>query len=46
MTSGAPDSWEEIEDTLVLADIGTASTAAIVTRLREEMAARSVRTPE
>ncbi|MEV0683684.1 signal recognition particle-docking protein FtsY [Nocardia sp. NPDC050378] len=40
------DSWEEIEDTLVLADIGTASTAAIVTRLREEMAARSVRTPE
>ncbi|MFF2086302.1 signal recognition particle-docking protein FtsY [Nocardia sp. NPDC058176] len=40
------DSWEEIEDTLVLADIGTASTAAIVERLREEMASRSVRTPE
>ncbi|MFC4374836.1 signal recognition particle-docking protein FtsY [Nocardia halotolerans] len=40
------DSWEEIEDTLVLADIGTASTATIVSRLREEMAARSVRTPE
>ncbi|MEU4707073.1 signal recognition particle-docking protein FtsY [Nocardia salmonicida] len=40
------DSWEEIEDTLVLADIGTASTAKIVERLREEMAARSVRTPE
>ncbi|WP_280339025.1 signal recognition particle-docking protein FtsY [Nocardia neocaledoniensis] len=40
------DSWEEIEDTLVLADIGTASTAKIVQRLREEMASRSVRTPE
>ncbi|MFB7875420.1 MULTISPECIES: signal recognition particle-docking protein FtsY [unclassified Nocardia] len=40
------DSWEEIEDTLVLADIGTASTGKIVARLREEMAARSVRTPE
>ncbi|MFE5477849.1 signal recognition particle-docking protein FtsY [Nocardia sp. NPDC056541] len=40
------DSWEEIEDTLVLADIGTASTAKIVERLREEMASRSVRTPE
>ncbi|MGV9662176.1 signal recognition particle-docking protein FtsY [Nocardia niigatensis] len=38
------DSWEEIEDTLVMADLGTASTAAIVERLREEMAARSVRT--
>ncbi|WP_406231546.1 signal recognition particle-docking protein FtsY [Nocardia sp. NBC_01009] len=40
------DSWEEVEDTLVLADLGTASTAAIVTRLREEMAARSVRTTD
>ncbi|WUA05387.1 signal recognition particle-docking protein FtsY [Nocardia sp. NBC_01377] len=40
------DSWEEVEDTLVLADLGTASTAAIVTRLREEMALRSVRTPD
>ncbi len=40
------DSWEEVEDTLVLADLGTASTAAIVARLREEMALRSVRTPD
>ncbi|HLS78874.1 MAG TPA: signal recognition particle-docking protein FtsY [Nocardia sp.] len=40
------DSWEEIEDTLVLADLGTASTAAVVDRLREEISARSVRTPE
>ncbi|MFF0632006.1 signal recognition particle-docking protein FtsY [Nocardia sp. NPDC004151] len=38
------DSWEEIEDTLVMADLGTASTAAIVERLREEMAGRSIRT--
>ncbi|MFC9898265.1 signal recognition particle-docking protein FtsY [Nocardia sp. NPDC127579] len=40
------DSWEEIEDTLVLADLGTASTAAVVSRLREEIAAHSVRSPE
>ncbi|MEV6275823.1 signal recognition particle-docking protein FtsY [Nocardia sp. NPDC051832] len=40
------DSWEEIEDTLVLADLGTASTASVVTRLREEIAAHSVRSPE
>ncbi|MBF6214346.1 signal recognition particle-docking protein FtsY [Nocardia puris] len=40
------DSWEEIEDTLVLADLGTASTTAVVERLREELAARSVRTPD
>nr|WP_062993869.1 signal recognition particle-docking protein FtsY [Nocardia anaemiae] len=40
------DSWEEVEDTLVLADLGTASTTAVVERLREEMAARSVRNTE
>ncbi|RDI49027.1 signal recognition particle-docking protein FtsY [Nocardia mexicana] len=40
------DSWEEIEDTLVMADLGTASTTTIVQRLREEMASRSVRTDE
>ncbi|WP_433759877.1 signal recognition particle-docking protein FtsY [Nocardia sp. CA-135398] len=40
------DSWEEVEDTLVLADLGTASTATVVQRLREEMAARSVRNTE
>ncbi|MEU7138325.1 signal recognition particle-docking protein FtsY [Nocardia sp. NPDC046473] len=40
------DSWEEVEDTLVLADLGTASTAAVVERLRAEMAARSVRTTD
>lgn len=40
------DSWEEIEDTLVLADLGAASTTAVVERLRAEMAARSVRTTD
>ncbi|MFR9751951.1 signal recognition particle-docking protein FtsY [Nocardia sp. 004] len=40
------DSWEEVEDTLVLADLGTASTEAVVSRLRAEMAARSVRTTD
>ncbi|WP_280393163.1 signal recognition particle-docking protein FtsY [Nocardia wallacei] len=40
------DSWEEIEDTLVMADLGTAVTGTIVGRLREELAARSVRTEE
>ncbi|QBS40436.1 signal recognition particle-docking protein FtsY [Nocardia sp. CS682] len=40
------ESWEEVEDTLVLADLGTASTAAVVARLRAEMASRSVRTTE
>ncbi|MFC9436041.1 signal recognition particle-docking protein FtsY [Nocardia sp. NPDC057030] len=40
------ESWEEVEDTLVLADLGTASTAAVVARLRQEMASRSVRTTD
>ncbi|GAA5056998.1 signal recognition particle-docking protein FtsY [Nocardia callitridis] len=40
------ESWEEVEDTLVLADLGTASTAQVVARLREEMAARTVRTTD
>ncbi|WP_067669564.1 signal recognition particle-docking protein FtsY [Nocardia miyunensis] len=40
------DSWEEIEDTLVMADLGTAVTSTIVERLRGELAARSVRTAD
>ncbi len=36
------DSWEEVEDTLLVADLGTATTTKVVTRLREEMAARGV----
>ncbi|ORA57670.1 signal recognition particle-docking protein FtsY [Mycobacteroides franklinii] len=38
------ESWEEVEDTLLIADLGTAVTTSIVDRLRSEMAARSVRT--
>ncbi|MEU5840279.1 signal recognition particle-docking protein FtsY [Rhodococcus sp. NPDC047139] len=37
------DSWEEIEDTLLVADLGAATTTKIVDRLREEMAAHNVR---
>ncbi|MGX1809964.1 signal recognition particle-docking protein FtsY [Nocardia sp. NPDC055321] len=40
------DSWEEVEDTLVMADLGTAVTATIVARLREEMARSTVRTAD
>ncbi|MBB4853609.1 fused signal recognition particle receptor [Mycobacteroides chelonae] len=38
------ESWEEVEDTLLIADLGTAVTTSIVDRLRSEMAARGVRT--
>lgn len=38
------ESWEEIEDTLLMADLGTASTMAVVEKLRAELAANSVRT--
>ncbi len=38
------DSWEEVEDTLLIADIGSATTAEIMRSLREQMAARSIRT--
>ncbi|OZD09420.1 signal recognition particle-docking protein FtsY [Rhodococcus sp. 06-235-1A] len=38
------DSWEEVEDTLLIADIGSATTTEIVRTLREQMAARSIRT--
>lgn len=37
------DSWEEIEDTLILADLGTATTMRITDRLREELASTTVR---
>ncbi|MFR9731310.1 signal recognition particle-docking protein FtsY [Saccharopolyspora sp. MS10] len=40
------DSWEEVEDTLLLADLGAATTTEIVERLRTEIASRGVRTPE
>jgi fused signal recognition particle receptor len=40
------DSWAEVEDTLLLADLGAATTTEIVQRLRAEIVARGVRTPE
>jgi fused signal recognition particle receptor len=40
------DSWEEIEDTLLMADLGGATTTEIIERLRSEIATRGVRTPE
>ncbi|GAB18073.1 signal recognition particle receptor [Gordonia effusa NBRC 100432] len=40
------DSWEEIEDTLLMADLGTASTMAVVEKLRTELAANSVRSAD
>ena len=38
------DSWEEVEDTLLVADLGHAVTAQVVAALREQMAANTVRT--
>ena len=40
------DAWEEIEDTLIMADLGQATTERVVTRLREELASRQIRTEE
>ncbi|GDY30634.1 signal recognition particle-docking protein FtsY [Gandjariella thermophila] len=40
------DSWEEVEDTLLLADLGGATTTEIVERLRERLASRAVRDAE
>ena len=40
------DSWTDVEDTLLLADLGAATTTEIVERLREELAQRGVRTAE
>ncbi|MBV9730633.1 MAG: signal recognition particle-docking protein FtsY [Pseudonocardiales bacterium] len=40
------DSWTDVEDTLLLADLGAATTAEIVERLRTELAQRGVRTAE
>ncbi|MCA1671590.1 MAG: signal recognition particle receptor subunit alpha, partial [Actinobacteria bacterium] len=39
------DSWVDVEDTLLLADLGARTTSEIVERLRTELAARGVRTP-
>ncbi len=37
------DSWEEVEDTLISADLGSATTTAVVDRLRAELATSKVR---
>lgn len=40
------DSWQEVEDTLLVADLGAVLTSEIVTRLRDELSRRAVRTSE
>ena len=40
------ESWEDIEDTLVMADLGSATTAEVVERLREELATSNIRTAD
>jgi fused signal recognition particle receptor len=40
------DSWTEIEDTLLMADLGANTTQEVVERLRTELVSRGVRTPE
>ncbi|HEX5401451.1 MAG TPA: signal recognition particle-docking protein FtsY [Pseudonocardiaceae bacterium] len=40
------DSWTDIEDSLLLADLGAATTTEIVDRLRSELVSRGVRTQE
>ncbi|SFO83535.1 fused signal recognition particle receptor [Amycolatopsis arida] len=40
------DSWQEVEDTLLVADLGAATTTEIVDRLRAELSARGVRTAD
>ncbi|MDV6012846.1 signal recognition particle-docking protein FtsY [Haloechinothrix sp. LS1_15] len=40
------DSWEDVEDTLLIADLGAATATEIVERLRAELSARGARTAE
>ncbi|PXY26112.1 signal recognition particle-docking protein FtsY [Prauserella coralliicola] len=40
------DSWQDVEDTLLVADLGAATTTEIVERLRTELSTRGVRTPD
>ena len=40
------ESWEDIEDSLLTADLGAETTTELVTAMRTEVAARGVRTPE
>jgi fused signal recognition particle receptor len=40
------DSWQDVEDTLLLADLGAATTTEIVENLRAQLTTRGVRTSE
>ncbi|RJQ78332.1 signal recognition particle-docking protein FtsY [Amycolatopsis panacis] len=40
------DSWQDVEDTLLLADLGAATTTQIVERLRDELGRRAVRSSD
>ncbi|WP_295624653.1 signal recognition particle-docking protein FtsY [uncultured Corynebacterium sp.] len=40
------DAWEEIEDTLIMSDLGTAATVNVVEKLRERIASRGVSSEE
>ncbi|RSM43969.1 signal recognition particle-docking protein FtsY [Amycolatopsis balhimycina DSM 5908] len=37
------DSWQDVEDTLLMADLGAATTTQLVERLRDELSRRAVR---
>lgn len=37
------DAWEEVEDTLIMADLGTTITMRVVDRLRDELASSNIR---
>lgn len=38
------DSWQDVEDTLLVADLGPAATASVVSQLRSRLASGNVRT--
>jgi fused signal recognition particle receptor len=40
------DSWTEVEDTLLMADLGSGTTTEVVQRLRAELVSRGVRTSD
>lgn len=40
------DSWTEVEDTLLMADLGAGTTTEVVERLRAELVSRGVRTSD
>ncbi|TCO56984.1 signal recognition particle-docking protein FtsY [Actinocrispum wychmicini] len=40
------DSWTEVEDTLLMADLGTATTLEIIEKLRDQISSRGVRSAD